>query len=380
MPLTLTHVGLPPRLQRLLRDTSRSFYLTLQVLPGPVRAQIGLAYLLARATDTVADTELVPVEERLTALEGLRDRILGTRAEPVNLARLIASQAGQSSLAERRLLDRLEDAVAQLAKVREADARDIRDVLKIITGGQDLDLRRFELPLTPPPVPTPIEATEPPRLVPPVIGQPAASRPTGDAPRELRALTTDAELDDYTYRVAGCVGEFWTRLTRRHCFPKVRLDEPAFFADGRAFGQGLQLVNILRDLPRDLRSGRCYLPTERLTAFGLQPTDLLDPANEPRLRPLYRELVERAFRQLEAGWRYTNTIPCRHFRLRLACAWPILIGVQTLVKLLAANPLDPAQRVKVSRREVRQILVGSLWRVPWPTAWASQFQRALETP
>lgn len=201
---------------------------------------------------------------------------------------------------------------------------------------------------------------------------------SAEAPRALRALTTDAELDDYTYRVAGCVGEFWTRLTRRHCFPKVWLDEAAFLADARAFGQGLQLVNILRDLPRDLRNGRCYLPAERLAAFGLQPADLLDPANEPRLRPLYRELVERAFRHLEAGWRYTNTIPFTHFRLRLACAWPILIGVKTLVKLLATNPLDPTQRVKVSRNDVRAILTGSLWRVPFRGPWQGLFQRALE--
>ena len=47
-------------LNQLLKQTSRSFYLTLRVLPGAIRPQIGLAYLLARTTDTIADTELVP--------------------------------------------------------------------------------------------------------------------------------------------------------------------------------------------------------------------------------------------------------------------------------------------------------------------------------
>ena len=61
----------------LLKATSRSFYLTLRVLPARVRPQIGLAYLLARTTDTIADTELVPVQGRLDALESLRGRILG---------------------------------------------------------------------------------------------------------------------------------------------------------------------------------------------------------------------------------------------------------------------------------------------------------------
>ena len=66
-------------LSGVLRDVSRSFYLTLHLLPGPVRTQIGLAYLLARTTDTIADTELVPLEQRLQCLQDLRERILGSR-------------------------------------------------------------------------------------------------------------------------------------------------------------------------------------------------------------------------------------------------------------------------------------------------------------
>ena len=49
-------------LTSLLRDVSRSFYLTLRILPSGIRQQIGLAYLLARTTDTIADTELLPLE------------------------------------------------------------------------------------------------------------------------------------------------------------------------------------------------------------------------------------------------------------------------------------------------------------------------------
>ena len=61
----------------LLKATARSFYLTLCVLPSPVRNQIGLTYLLARTTDTVADTEIVSLEQWLAALQQLRERILG---------------------------------------------------------------------------------------------------------------------------------------------------------------------------------------------------------------------------------------------------------------------------------------------------------------
>src|SRR5436190_24075837 len=77
-----------PSLTDLLKQTSRSFYLTLRVLPRAIRPQIGLAYLLARTTDTIADTEIVPVTQRLEALQKLRERILGMSSGTLNFGEL----------------------------------------------------------------------------------------------------------------------------------------------------------------------------------------------------------------------------------------------------------------------------------------------------
>ncbi len=82
-------------------------------------------------------------------------------------------------------------------------------------------------------------------------------------------------------------------------------------ADGIRFGKGLQLVNILRDLPADLKNGRCYLPMEELAEVGLAPEDLLQPANECKLRPLYNHYLDVAESHLAAGWNYTNTHSAR---------------------------------------------------------------------
>jgi farnesyl-diphosphate farnesyltransferase len=183
------------------------------------------------------------------------------------------------------------------------------------------------------------------------------------------ALNDEQELDDYTYRVAGCVGEFWTKMCRAHLFPDAPLDDAFLLANGVRFGKGLQLVNILRDLPADLRQGRCYLPGDKLQALDLKPEALLEPANEPRLRPLYDRWLDRAEAHLLAGWAYTNALPRRSVRVRLACAWPILIGMRTLKLLRAGNVLDARQRVKVSRREVKGVMLRSVLYYPWPAAW-----------
>jgi farnesyl-diphosphate farnesyltransferase len=326
-------------LTRLLEDVSRTFYKTLRILPGKIRRQIGLAYLLARTTDTIADTGLVPTDQRLQALQALRERILGQRRATLNFGELARNQA---SPAERVLLERCEASLGLLQSFSTADVQLIQAVLDVITSGQELDLRRF-----------------------------------GEASRDhIVALRTDEELDDYTYRVAGCVGEFWTKMCRAHLFPEANLDDAALLAKGVRFGKGLQLVNVLRDLPADLLQGRCYLPAERLSAIGLKPEDLLQSGNEPRLRPLYQEYLNRAEAHLRAGWDYTNTLPRRHTRVRLACAWPILIGIKTLELLRSGNVLEAQRRIKVGRPEIKRIMVRSILRYPFASAWKNQFPRS----
>jgi farnesyl-diphosphate farnesyltransferase len=132
-------------------------------------------------------------------------------------------------------------------------------------------------------------------------------------------------------------------------------------ARGARFGQGLQLVNVLRDLPRDLRIGRCYLPRAELGTLDLAPEDLLSPAAIGRVRPLLDALIDEALLRLDAGRAYTLAVPRREARLRLASLWPLLIGLGTLARLRRAeNLLDPTVTVKVPRAEVRRLLARSL--------------------
>ena len=325
-------------LTTLLGDVSRSFYLTLRVLPKSIRSQIGLAYLLARTTDTVADTEIVPVEQRLKLLQSLRERILGLNSAPLDFGALTQHQG---SPAERVLLEKSEAALSLLQSQSPADQELIREVLDTITSGQELDLKRFE------------------------TGPKAPEGGTANLP----ALQTDAELDDYTYRVAGCVGKFWTRMCLAHQFSLSQTSESTFEESGVRFGKGLQLFNILRDIPADLRKGRCYVPSEKLAEIGLSPADLLRPETEPKFRPLYNHYLDLAEARLAAGWKYTNLIPFGQMRVRLACAWPILIGLQTIARLRSENVLDPAQPIKISRKEVKGLMIRSIVTYPFPQAW-----------
>ena len=59
--------------------------------------------------------------------------------------------------------------------------------------------------------------------------------------------------------------------------------------------------------------------------------------------------------------------------MRLACAWPVLIGVKTIEKLRVANVIELRRHVKVSRGELRGILLRSTLASPLPFAWRRLF-------
>jgi farnesyl-diphosphate farnesyltransferase len=333
-------------MQDLLRQVSRSFYLTLRILPRSINAQLSIAYLLARAADTVADTQLVEVGRRREALlqirKGIQEVCAGGKPLLPDFGDLSEAQraiASAGTPAERKLLENLGNILESLREFSLDDRLRIRNVLDTITHGQEMDLIRF-----------------------------------GDATADrIVALATDDELDQYTYHVAGCVGEFWTYMCRAHVFPKAVLNDQSLLASGIRFGKALQLVNILRDLPEDLRQGRCYIPRDQLLKHGLQPQDLLDAAQITRFRPLYDTYLHQAEDHFASGWQYTTSLPFRQVRLRLACAWPLLIGLETIEELYRGNILDGRYHIKIPQSDTRWMILRSVVLYPIPRAWNCLF-------
>ena len=68
-------------LEDLLKQVSRSFYLTVAVMPKAVRKPIGVAYLFARAADTITDTDLIDRSRRLLFLKQLRAQFADHRID-----------------------------------------------------------------------------------------------------------------------------------------------------------------------------------------------------------------------------------------------------------------------------------------------------------
>ena len=127
------------------------------------------------------------------------------------------------------------------------------------------------------------------------------------------------------------------------------------------FGKSLQLINILRDIPEDLKMGRCYIPSRTLDGIDMTTQDLLEMKNIEKFRPLYNSYIDRAEKYLDEAVDYIKMLPRNQFRLRLSCLIPVLIGQRTLQLLREGNILDYGNRIKVSRSEIKKIMRKSIW-------------------
>jgi farnesyl-diphosphate farnesyltransferase len=303
----------------LLRGVSRSFYLSLRFLPSTLRDPLSLAYLLARATDTIADTPKPPVALRIEALRQLAAAIQGTASQESihELRESFARQ--QSEEAERKLVEQIPALLNWLADLTVADREEVREVMAKINRGQSLDLERFG---------------------------------TGN---EIEALQSAQQLDEYTYLVAGCVGEFWTRLCFRHVKNFSARPESEMRELGIRYGKGLQLINILRDAGDDLRNRRCYFPADELEFAGVTPAEIL--RHPDRIEPVMEKWREKAERGIEAGLDYAAAV--RNRRVRFATALPGMIGERTLALLREAGPDALTRKVKIPRGEVRKMIMSS---------------------
>ncbi len=263
-----------------------------------MRGSASLGYMLARASDTLADSAAIATDARLGFLESFADAVAGEGNMPRWSVALLNSVP---EARERHLLEIVRDLVGLLEKLPPEEALLVRKVVAVIISGQVLDLERFE----------------------------------GATREHPVALADDAALDDYAWRVAGCVGEFWTELGFLTLGRRFSVSTLADLRDrGIAYGKGLQLVNILRDVGEDLAHGRCYLP-------------VADPHDLDEVLACHARWRTQAVAWIREGERYAATLRSR--RLRAATVLPAWIAGKTLEQLRGINAEDLPRRLKVSR-------------------------------
>lgn len=209
-------------MRHLLRTHARTFALTLSLLPNQLRRSLGVAYLLARISDTIADSGVIPKGRRQALLDDLAEALAKDRPGAWN-PKIQRGELGAGN-------DELIRALPQLLAILDEnpDRREVIGLWRSIVEGQNFDLTRFP-----------------------------SEDPLGVE-----------ELDRYCGLVAGSVGETWTTLIAKHASQTLRHPLAEMRHLGFEYGKGLQLLNILRDRTTDRAMGRSYVAEWELSAMA----------------------------------------------------------------------------------------------------------------
>ena len=294
----------------LLASVSRSFFLSLRFLPARMREATSLAYLLARISDTIADTEALPTNERLKTLGEMADAIEGG-AEFPDFSNV--SFGDGLTDGEKALLLKANQCIEWLNVQSEDIAKTIRKVMRSIIKGQSNDLKKF----------------------------------SSNHPESLRS---DEELDAYLYDVAGSVGVFWTEVGFTSYGNKFSTVDSEVLAQlGADYGKSLQLINILRDFPQDIILGRCYFPGDFKDYSGQQIWEEVSEIWMSRCRSL-----------MLSAPKYVESL--KSSKVRFSTGLPAVIGAETLNLIQCSDWSEIEKRIKVNRKKIKAMLFQTAMR------------------
>ena len=319
------------KLDQLLKSTSRAFYLSLRILPKHVRKPISLAYLMARAADTITDTANISSATKIKSLDAIKCALTNDKTD-LHFTWLSENNTTHTlSELENQVIQAIPITLNSIQSLNSADYIHVKKVVLTLIQGMEMDLRYFSEPIN----------------------------ETG-----VLSLANAAELDLYTYLVAGCVGPFWTEISFANESKLKNTDVPLMSSLGIDFGKALQMTNILRDCPSDIRLGKCYISDEELNELQLSHSDLLNPDAAKEVRQLLANQINKTLYLYQSAERYVLSIPPTKVRLRLAVLWPLLLGLGTLNALVQKGTwIQSDSVVKVSRFWVYRMMLKSLFFV-----------------
>jgi farnesyl-diphosphate farnesyltransferase len=303
--------------REILPQVSRTFALSIRVLPGGLGDAVRNAYLICRIADTVEDEPNYPAEQKAKLFDAL-DRCLVHPGEAAEFAARAADLTGDPAHVRLvRNANLVFDEYAALSPESRVSVR--RWVGEMIAG-----MKKFSLAY----------------------------------PRGVRIQSLD-EYKEYCYYVAGTVGYLLTDLWHEHSPSIGKSQYDALRAKSRAFAEALQTVNILKDVARDAEhENSIYVPQDLLRAHGSAHESLLADGRVEGTRQALGTLVQLAWHDLEEAKAYLLTIPRRAVSIRLFCALPLLFAYATLRDLTRKpGALARRENVKISRSEVKSITV-----------------------
>ena len=319
------------QLRETLRNVSRTFAISIEQLPFALRDAITIAYLLFRVSDCLEDNEELEASQKAELLRlwaGVINGDLDVQSLTNSIANLdesdpevfVAQRAGQ-------LLESLQELPDP-----------VQEVVKHHVYKTSLGMARWQ--------------------------------------EHGPFVDTEEEMDDYMFEVAGRVGYLLTDIFAWYS-PAIAKQKDKLRPLAREFGLALQTVNIIRGLRKDYERGWVFVPRTYYEPLGLTRESLFAIENADKTLQVVAHLATKAEGHLRNGLSYIISIPRIHYRIRLACMWPLFFASKTLA--LSRNNIQViVNEAKITRAEVMRI-IRQTTLMGWSDQWLESYYTSLLT-
>ncbi|MCK4980130.1 MAG: phytoene/squalene synthase family protein [Candidatus Delongbacteria bacterium] len=304
-----------------LKEVSRTFYLSIQALPKDLHFYVGHSYLICRLLDTLEDAYDITVETKIKAL----DKAISCLTSSDNF-------------------DENDDIFKHLAATS-----DIKPFEKVLLENS---FKIFECIDT---FPENVQTIIRKWTIEMAEGMKKYSFGSDKSKVQLASID---ELEDYTYYVAGTVGELLSKLFTLDHFKLPEKAKQIMFENSIAFGKALQYVNIIKDSREDFEEDRCFIPADLLKAKSISLEEFFKSDRKEDIKAIYIELINKAEKYLDDAIEYINVIPRRLRKIRLFCIWPVAMAYSTLngIKKDLDEFVETNKTYKISRKTVKDIV------------------------
>jgi farnesyl-diphosphate farnesyltransferase len=305
---------------QMLPRVSRTFAPTIRKLPRPLILQLTVAYLLCRIADTIEDSVFLTIKQK----QNLLGEYAGILIKENATNELKAFMKHIRALPQEGVDDELLHNVPLILAVYNTFPKKVRTgistwVVEMVSGMRTYVQSKYS--------------------------------------SSQNFLETLDELDDYIYYVAGTVGNLVTTLFSLYSQHITRNIAQQLKKYAESFGKGLQMVNIIRDMPDDWKNNRSYMPNELLKKYDVTRQSIFDKHNIQRSKKMLEELIAMALAYLDAGLQYIVSIPKAERHMRLSCMLPLFWALQTLRSIKKnINTFFEKEKIKISRATIREEL------------------------
>ena len=303
---------------RLLQGVSRTFALTIPVLPVGLREPVSNGYLLCRIIDTIEDDPALNLQQKSKFSSQFNRVVTGEEPAEKFASELAKILSDVTTPAENELIQLTPAVIGITHSFNKQQREALSTCVQIMAEGM-LHFQEKD---------------------------------------SSAGLADMAEMEHYCYVVAGVVGEMLTKLFCDYS-PDIAINKQKMMDLSKHFGQGLQMTNILKDIWDDKERGACWLPQSIFDDQGFDLKNLTPGQQSIEFERGLERLIAIAQNQLSDALQYTVLIPRNETGIRNFCLWALGMAVLTIRKLNKHKDFSDGKQVKITRRSVKMTVLTS---------------------